>query len=71
MIACRGTQPTQLEDVAADLKIMPVKADFFPGDIHAGFKDYVDRLWPKIVKLLVKDHKFGPFGPKKVWCTGI
>ena len=70
MIACRGTQLTQFEDVATDLKLLPTEAKFCPGDIHCGFKDYVDKLWPKIVALLVDKHKFGPFGPKKVWCTG-
>ena len=37
VIACRGTQPTQFNDIAADLKAMPVVAETV-SRVHRGFK---------------------------------
>ena len=43
VIACRGTQPTQFNDIAADLKAMPVVAETI-SRVHQGFKAEVDEL---------------------------
>ena len=47
VIACRGTEPTQLNDISADLKAFKVAAETF-GRVHVGFKSEVDELWPMV-----------------------
>jgi len=47
VIACRGTQPTEFNDLKADLKAFPVMAETV-SRVHRGFKDEVDELWPMI-----------------------
>ena len=47
VIACRGTQPTQFNDIAADLKAIPVVAETV-SRVHRGFKAEVDELWPMV-----------------------
>ena len=49
VIACRGTQPTQFNDIAADLKAIPVKSETV-SRVHQGFKSEVDDLWPMIIE---------------------
>ena len=65
VIACRGTEPTQWNDVKADLKAIPVMAETI-SRVHQGFKAEVDDLWPMIkphleVKVNVR---------KKLWFCG-
>jgi len=65
VIACRGTQPTQLNDIAADLKAAPVLAETV-SRVHRGFKEEVDELWPMIrVDMESKASK-----NKNAWFTG-
>tara|TARA_R100001377_G_scaffold25616_1_gene13896 strand:+ start:163 stop:924 length:762 start_codon:yes stop_codon:yes gene_type:complete len=45
VIACRGTQPTEFNDIKADLKAIPVMAETV-SRVHHGFKVEVDELWP-------------------------
>ena len=47
VIACRGTQPTEFNDLAADLRAAPVKSESV-SRVHCGFKQEVDDLWPVI-----------------------
>ena len=47
VIACRGTQPTEFNDLKADLKALPVLAETV-SRVHRGFKAEVDELWPMI-----------------------
>jgi triacylglycerol lipase len=49
VIACRGTQPTEFNDIKADLKALPVMAETV-SRVHRGFKAEVDELWPMIEK---------------------
>jgi triacylglycerol lipase len=62
VIACRGTEPTQFNDISADLKAFPVLAETV-SRVHRGFKAEVDELWPDICDDLV-DKK------QKVWFCG-
>src|SRR5210317_1389237 len=41
VIACRGTQPTEFNDIKADLKAVPVVAETI-SRVHQGFKAEVD-----------------------------
>jgi len=47
VIACRGTEPTQWNDIKADLKAIPVMAETV-SRVHKGFKQEVDDLWPMV-----------------------
>jgi triacylglycerol lipase len=65
VIACRGTQPTQLNDIKADLKAMPVMAETV-SRVHRGFKAEVDELWPMIKEDLLHKNNSNI----AVWFTG-
>ena len=47
VIACRGTEPTQFNDISADLQAIPVVAETI-SRVHKGFKKEVDDLWPMV-----------------------
>ena len=49
VIACRGTEPTEWNDIAADLKAIPVMAETV-SRVHKGFKAEVDELWPMVLE---------------------
>jgi triacylglycerol lipase len=63
VIACRGTQPTQWNDVKADLRAIPVMAETV-GRVHLGFKAEVDDLWPLVKQDLAASYT------KKIWFCG-
>jgi len=65
VIACRGTQPTEFNDIKADLKAVPVMAETV-SRVHHGFKVEVDELWPYVsAKLMQKKDE-----TKKLWFCG-
>ena len=65
VIACRGTQPAEFNDISADLKAAPVLAETV-GRVHMGFKKEVDELWPMVKEdLLDKTNE-----SHTVWFTG-
>ena len=63
VIACRGTEPTQFNDIKADLKAYPVKAETI-SRVHRGFKNEVDDIWPHIEEDIKKVKE------KQLWFTG-
>ena len=65
VIACRGTQPTEWNDIKADLKAIPVYAETI-GLVHKGFKKEVDDLWPMIKEDIERKANQN----KNVWFTG-
>ena len=65
VIACRGTQPTEFNDIKADLKAMPVVAETV-SRVHRGFKAEVDELWPMISEDLARKTN----RDKEVWFCG-
>ena len=65
VIACRGTQPTQFNDIAADLKAMPVNSDTV-GRVHHGFKCEVDELWPMVLEDITRKVN----KDNSLWFTG-
>jgi len=60
VIACRGTQPSEFNDIKADLKATPVLAETV-SRVHRGFKQEVDDLWPMVLEDITrtvnKDNK--------------
>ena len=65
VIACRGTQPTEFNDIKADLKAVPVVAETV-SRVHQGFKQEVDDLWPMIVEDITRTQNLD----NKLWFTG-
>jgi triacylglycerol lipase len=56
VIACRGTQPKQWNDIKADLRAIPVRAETI-SRVHKGFKIEVDDLWPMVLEDLKETQK--------------
>ena len=54
VIVCRGTEPTCLNDIRADLRAYPVKSETV-SRVHWGFKREVDDIWPKIRDDITED----------------
>jgi triacylglycerol lipase len=51
VVACRGTEPTEWNDIRADANaVMSVVGSL--GNVHSGFNREVDDLWPLIEELL-------------------
>jgi len=65
--AFRGTEPSKLNDVMADLKILKNTA-MAGGKVHGGFQEEVNDLWMDIVKEL--DHNDQLKVRKDVYMTG-
>ncbi len=63
VISCRGTEPTEFNDIKADVNAVMVVAETV-GRVHRGFKKEVDDLWPKIETILSEDDG------RDVWFTG-
>ena len=66
IVACRGTEPTAINDILADLKMFPVK-HHLGGRVHRGFYAEYDKVIPGIKDALAKHNKKGD---KTVWVTG-
>ena len=65
VIACRGTQPAEFNDISADLKALPVVAETI-SRVHQGFKAEVDELWPMIEQDINRKANLG----KTLWFCG-
>lgn len=65
VIACRGTQPTEFNDIKADLQALPVIAETV-SRVHRGFKAEVDDLWPMVCDDIVRTQNLD----KKIWFCG-
>ena len=66
-IAFRGTQPTQLNDIKADLDFFKEKSQT-AGQVHGGFKDEVDELWEEVIREL--NHNETLKQPRSVYFCG-
>jgi triacylglycerol lipase len=62
VVACRGTEPHEWNDIKADVNAIAVVTETF-GRVHRGFKTEVDDLWPRLEKAL-HDNK------RTLWFTG-
>jgi len=65
VIACRGTEPTEFNDISADLKALPVMAETI-SRVHQGFKAEVDELWPAVTEDINRKANLG----KTLWFCG-
>lgn len=62
IVACRGTEPKEWNDIRADLNAIWVLSETV-GHVHSGFKNEVDDLWPRLEKSLMANKK-------TLWFTG-
>lgn len=62
VVACRGTEPQEWNDLRADANALTDLAETV-GRVHRGFKREVDDLWPKVKAHLVDDGR-------DLWFTG-
>ncbi|PWQ99281.1 lipase family protein [Leucothrix pacifica] len=62
VIACRGTEPNEWNDVRADLDAATAVAETI-GRVHRGFKREVDDIWPILEQSLKSNDK-------TLWFTG-
>lgn len=65
VICFRGTQPAELSDIAADLKSWQVASETI-GEVHAGFKGELDKLWDHILAYTMMKQCKG----KHIFVTG-
>lgn len=56
VVACRGTQPNEWNDIRADVNAVAVLTETF-GRVHKGFMQEVDDLWPMLEDALVENKK--------------
>lgn len=63
VIACRGTQPSEFNDIKADLRAIPTLSETV-SRVHKGFKCEVDELWPMILEDL------DDATTKRIWVCG-
>ena len=66
VIAFRGTEPNEWNDIKADIDATKALAETV-GHVHRGFKKEVDDVWPQLEEMLVS-HKNNL--DKKLWFTG-
>ena len=56
VVACRGTEPNEWNDIRADVNAVAVLTETF-GRVHKGFMQEVDDLWPMLEDALVENRK--------------
>jgi len=66
VIAFRGTEPNEWNDIKADMDASKALAETV-GHVHRGFKKEVDDLWPQLEEMLVANKNNLA---KKLWFTG-
>lgn len=62
IVACRGTEPNEWNDIKADANALTALAETV-GRVHRGFKQEVDDLWPRLEAALIENDK-------TLWFTG-
>ena len=62
VVACRGTEPHEWNDIRADVNAVAVVTETF-GRVHRGFNAEVDDLWPRLEEALASNAR-------RLWFTG-
>ena len=66
VIAFRGTEPNEWNDIKADMNATKALAETV-GHVHRGFKKEVDDVWPQLEEMLISRKQNLD---KKLWFTG-
>lgn len=66
VIAFRGTEPNEWNDIKADMDATKALAETV-GRVHRGFKKEVDDIWPELEQMLSANQKILN---KRLWFTG-
>jgi len=69
VLVFRGTEPEEISDVLADLKVWPT-GSMTHGLVHSGFKDEVDKLWSDIKSHYEKHQRVTGKGYRRFMITG-
>jgi triacylglycerol lipase len=56
IVACRGTEPNEWNDIKADVNALGVVTETF-GKVHRGFNDEVNDLWPRLEDALQNNER--------------
>ena len=64
VIACRGTEATQWNDIKADINAWPTKSETV-SYVHSGFKREVDKIWSALEEDIAREA-----GKRNVWFCG-
>ena len=56
VVVCRGTEPSEWNDIQADLDAVTAVAETV-GHVHRGFKREVDDLWPRLEQALINNEQ--------------
>jgi len=62
VVACRGTEPKEFSDLAADMNALPVRSQTM-GLVHLGFKKEADKIWAGLKQQIETSEKI-------TWFTG-
>ena len=65
VIAFRGTEITEPEDISTDLRFLPVRGPF-AGKVHEGFYKALNMAWPAVEQAISSCRT----RPKSLWFTG-
>lgn len=63
----RGTQCDESDDIAADLQFFKARSKRKKGNVHSGFKEYLDKLWGTVQALCTE---LDPDADKQLWFSG-
>lgn len=67
VIAFRGTQPNELQDIIHDIKIKLVPSSSKVGKVHSGFKEALDKIWSDVSSMI---SELTLFSNRKLYFTG-
>jgi predicted lipase len=59
VLSFRGTEPTELKDILADINIIPKKSEERQGIVHSGFAEALDKIWDDVELYLDSIHASG------------
>lgn len=65
VVVCRGTEPSEFKDIAADLDARLVDSKMGGGRIHAGFRESSRDVLPYVIDFMIANRK-----NHNIWCTG-
>ena len=69
VVTCRGTEPSEMNDIYADLEVFKEDSVTGAGQIHEGFKEEVDKVWDLVKDRVNRYDKVNDVS-KRIWVAG-